>query len=72
MHFFPVRCEVKFKDGVVRKLGMDRLVPASYLSPGDLVGLHNHKGVYNQGLLLEYDADVDAFIVAKHNGQVFM
>ena len=63
--------EVKFRDGLRQIASKSKLIPASHLSPGDVVCFSTVGSTYQQGLLLEYDKECDQFYVARNDGTIF-
>ena len=57
--------EVKFRDGLRKIASKSKLIPASHLSPGDVVCFSTVGSTYQQGLLLEYDKEYDQFYVVE-------
>ena len=49
----------------------NKLIPASHLSPGDIVCFSTMRATYQEGLLLEYDKEYDQFHVARKDGIIF-
>ena len=64
------RFEIKFRDGLTQVVSKSKLIPASHLSPGDVVSFSTLGSTYQQGLLLEYDKEYDKFYVARNDGTI--
>ena len=63
--------EIKFRDGLTQIVSKSKLIPASHLSPGDVVCFSTVGSTYQQGLLLEYDKEYDQFHAARNDGTIF-
>lgn len=64
------RYEIRFRDGIRQMASKSRWIPASHLSPGDVV-CFTYGPKYDKGLVLEYNKEDDQFYVARSDGVIF-